>query len=42
MIAQIARYHRKQRLKASHAEFVQLPVEDQRIVRTLAAILRGP
>ncbi len=40
MIAQIARYHRKSGPKSSHPEFVALTVEDQRVVRTLAALLR--
>lgn len=40
MIAQIARYHRKSGPKASHPEFVALTVEDQRVVRTLAGLLR--
>ncbi len=40
LIAQIARYHRKSGPKASHAEFVALTVEDQRVVRTLAGLLR--
>jgi exopolyphosphatase/guanosine-5'-triphosphate,3'-diphosphate pyrophosphatase len=40
VIAQVARYHRKSAPKASHSEFQQLAVHDQRVVRTLAAILR--
>ena len=40
IIAQIARYHRKSAPKASHAEFARLSPEDQRLVKTLAGILR--
>jgi exopolyphosphatase/guanosine-5'-triphosphate,3'-diphosphate pyrophosphatase len=40
IIAQIARYHRKSAPKASHAEFGRLSPDDQRLVRTLAGILR--
>ncbi|HEY4608089.1 MAG TPA: Ppx/GppA phosphatase family protein, partial [Ilumatobacteraceae bacterium] len=40
IIAQIARYHRKSAPKASHAEFGRLSADDQKLVRTLAAILR--
>ena len=40
IIAQIARYHRKSAPKASHAEFGRLSPEDQRLVNTLAGILR--
>jgi exopolyphosphatase / guanosine-5'-triphosphate,3'-diphosphate pyrophosphatase len=40
IIAQVARYHRKSAPKPSHAEFHQLDPADQRVVRTLAAILR--
>jgi exopolyphosphatase / guanosine-5'-triphosphate,3'-diphosphate pyrophosphatase len=40
IIAQIARYHRKSAPKASHAEFGRLSSDDQRLVKTLAAILR--
>ena len=40
IIAQIARYHRKSAPKASHAEFGRLSPEDQRLVKTLAGILR--
>ena len=40
IIAQIARYHRKSAPKASHAEFGRLSPEHQRLVKTLAAILR--
>jgi exopolyphosphatase / guanosine-5'-triphosphate,3'-diphosphate pyrophosphatase len=40
IIAQIARYHRKSAPKASHTDFGRLSAEDQRVVKTLAAILR--
>jgi exopolyphosphatase/guanosine-5'-triphosphate,3'-diphosphate pyrophosphatase len=40
IIAQIARYHRKSAPKAGHAEFARLSPEDQRLVKTLAGILR--
>jgi exopolyphosphatase/guanosine-5'-triphosphate,3'-diphosphate pyrophosphatase len=40
IIAQIARYHRKSAPKAGHSEFGRLSLDDQRLVRTLAAILR--
>ncbi len=40
IIAQIARYHRKSAPKASHVEFARLSPEDQRLVKTLAGILR--
>jgi exopolyphosphatase/guanosine-5'-triphosphate,3'-diphosphate pyrophosphatase len=40
IIAQIARYHRKSAPKASHADFARLSPDDQRLVRTLAGILR--
>ncbi len=40
IIAQIARYHRKSAPKASHTDFGRLSSEDQRVVKTLAAILR--
>jgi exopolyphosphatase / guanosine-5'-triphosphate,3'-diphosphate pyrophosphatase len=40
IIAQIARYHRKSAPKAGHAEFGRLSPEDQRLVKTLAGILR--
>jgi exopolyphosphatase/guanosine-5'-triphosphate,3'-diphosphate pyrophosphatase len=40
IIAQIARYHRKSAPKASHAEFGRLSPDDQRLVKTLAGILR--
>ncbi|MEY2444155.1 MAG: exopolyphosphatase / guanosine-5-triphosphate,3-diphosphate pyrophosphatase, partial [Ilumatobacteraceae bacterium] len=40
IIAQIARYHRKSAPKTSHADFARLSPDDQRLVRTLAGILR--
>lgn len=40
IVAQVARYHRKSVPKPEHAEFATLTAADQRIVRTLAAILR--
>lgn len=40
IIAQIARYHRKSAPKAGHTEFGRLSADDQRLVRTLAGILR--
>ncbi len=40
IIAQIARYHRKSAPKVSHAEFARLSPDDQRLVKTLAGILR--
>jgi exopolyphosphatase/guanosine-5'-triphosphate,3'-diphosphate pyrophosphatase len=40
IIAQIARYHRKSAPKASHVEFGRLAPEHQRLVKTLAGILR--
>ncbi|MEY2416674.1 MAG: exopolyphosphatase / guanosine-5-triphosphate,3-diphosphate pyrophosphatase, partial [Ilumatobacteraceae bacterium] len=40
IIAQIARYHRKSAPKASHVEFGRLSPQDQRLVKTLAGILR--
>ncbi len=40
IIAQIARYHRKSAPKASHIAFGRLSPEDQRVVKTLAGILR--
>ena len=40
IIAQIARYHRKSAPKPSHAEFGRLSPDDQRLVKTLAGILR--
>ena len=40
IIAQIARYHRKSAPKASHTEFARLSSDHQRLVKTLAGILR--
>jgi exopolyphosphatase/guanosine-5'-triphosphate,3'-diphosphate pyrophosphatase len=40
VIAQVARYHRKSAPKAKHEAFAALEEADQRVVRTLAAILR--
>lgn len=40
LIAQIARYHRKSAPKQSHQAFTQLSDDDQRLVRSLAAVLR--
>ena len=40
LIAQIARYHRKSAPKAKHPEFAALGADDQRLVATLAGILR--
>lgn len=40
VIAQIARYHRKSVPKPEHAEFAALAAADQRMVRSLAGILR--
>ncbi len=40
VIAQIARYHRKSEPKLSHEAFAALDAGDQRIVRSLAAVLR--
>jgi exopolyphosphatase/guanosine-5'-triphosphate,3'-diphosphate pyrophosphatase len=40
VIAQIARYHRKSEPKQSHPPFAALATEDQRLVRSLAAVLR--
>ncbi|MFM7898581.1 MAG: hypothetical protein ACKO97_06390, partial [Actinomycetota bacterium] len=40
IIAQIARYHRKSVPKPEHAEFAALSTADQRLVRSLAGILR--
>ncbi len=40
IIAQIARYHRKSAPKAGHIAFGRLSPEDQRVVKTLAGILR--
>jgi len=40
LIAQVARYHRKSAPKPSHSEFAALSDATQRVVRTLAGILR--
>lgn len=40
LIAVIARYHRKSAPKQSHSEFAQLDEADQKLVTSLAAILR--
>lgn len=40
LIANVARYHRGSKPKKKHANFAQLPPEDQRKVRQMAAILR--
>ena len=40
MIAQIARYHRKSEPKQSHPPFAALSAGDQRLVRSLAGVLR--
>ncbi len=40
VIAQIARYHRKSEPKQSHETFAALSADDQRLVRSLAAVLR--
>ena len=40
VIAQVARYHRKSPPKAKHEAFAALDDADQRVVRTLAGILR--
>jgi len=40
VIAQIARYHRKSEPKQSHEYFAALGIDDQRTVRSLAAVLR--
>ncbi len=40
IIAQVARYHRKSAPKPSHQEYVALAPEAQRVVATLAGILR--
>ena len=40
IIAQIARYHRKSAPKPGHAEFGRLSSDHQRLVKTLAGILR--
>ena len=40
VIAQVARYHRKSEPKQSHEAFAALGESDQRLVRSLAAVLR--
>jgi exopolyphosphatase/guanosine-5'-triphosphate,3'-diphosphate pyrophosphatase len=40
VIAQVARYHRKSEPKQSHEAFAALGDDDQRLVRSLAAVLR--
>lgn len=40
IVAQVARYHRKSEPSAKHPEFAALGKADQRLVRTLAAMLR--
>ena len=40
LVAQVARYHRKSVPKPEHAEFAALSAADQKIVRSLAALLR--
>ena len=40
VIAQVARYHRKSEPKQSHESFASLGEDDQRLVRSLAAVLR--
>lgn len=40
VIAQIARYHRKSEPKQAHQTFAALDADDQRLVRSLAAVLR--
>jgi exopolyphosphatase / guanosine-5'-triphosphate,3'-diphosphate pyrophosphatase len=40
IIAQVARYHRKSEPKQSHESFAALSADDQRLVRSLAAVLR--
>jgi len=40
LIANVARYHRGSKPKKKHANFQQLPAEDQQKVRQMAAILR--
>lgn len=40
VIAQVARYHRKSEPKQSHEAFAALSEDDQRLVRSLAAVLR--
>ena len=40
VLANVARYHRKKGPKASHETFAELDIEDQRLVRVLASVLR--
>lgn len=40
MVANVARYHRQSRPKASHADYVNLSREARLVVNKLAAILR--
>lgn len=40
LVAEIARYHRKELPQADHAEFAGLSPADQELVRTLAALVR--
>jgi exopolyphosphatase/guanosine-5'-triphosphate,3'-diphosphate pyrophosphatase len=40
LMAQVARYHRKSEPKPTHAEYMALSATDQRIVATLAGMLR--
>lgn len=40
LVALVARYHRKSAPKPSHEGYAGLPVDDQRVVRVLAALLR--
>ena len=40
IIANVARYHRKSHPKAKHPDFAKLGLDDQQVVRKLAAILR--
>jgi exopolyphosphatase/guanosine-5'-triphosphate,3'-diphosphate pyrophosphatase len=40
LVALISRYHRRKGPRRSHEEFARLPVEDQQIVRRMAALLR--
>jgi exopolyphosphatase/guanosine-5'-triphosphate,3'-diphosphate pyrophosphatase len=40
IVANVARYHRKGGPRTTHPEFAEMPPEDRRVVRRLAAILR--
>lgn len=40
VIANVARYHRKKGPKKKHEHFAELDIEDQRLVRVLASLLR--